>query len=221
MGIRFNCSNGHRLHVKAFLAGKRGICPKCGIKVDIPSAAIERGNLGRMGAPHAVAVSGLTPPAGNLQPPPAATVTPPAAEPPATIDSESSFSWHVRIPSGDQFGPADASTIRKWAAEGRIGPECKVWREGWEQWKPWNEVAQSFKAPNIGAPNIPSAEKAQAVDGVVALQAEINSEAGGAGDFQIETHQVAVRKKSHVLVYILLVACLGLLFPLVWVLRGS
>jgi hypothetical protein len=36
MGIRFFCPNGHRLHVKTFLAGKRGICPDCGMGVDIP-----------------------------------------------------------------------------------------------------------------------------------------------------------------------------------------
>ncbi len=37
MGIRFYCPNGHKLNVKAFLAGKRGICPHCGAKVQIPT----------------------------------------------------------------------------------------------------------------------------------------------------------------------------------------
>ncbi len=36
MGIRFYCPNGHRLHVKSFLAGKRGICPHCDARFDIP-----------------------------------------------------------------------------------------------------------------------------------------------------------------------------------------
>jgi GYF domain 2 len=36
MGIRFFCPNGHRLHVKTFLAGKRGVCPDCGLGVSIP-----------------------------------------------------------------------------------------------------------------------------------------------------------------------------------------
>jgi hypothetical protein len=36
MGIRFSCPNGHKLHVKEFLAGKRGICPECGAKFTIP-----------------------------------------------------------------------------------------------------------------------------------------------------------------------------------------
>jgi hypothetical protein len=37
MGIRFHCPNGHKLNVKTFLAGKRGICPHCGAKFEIPA----------------------------------------------------------------------------------------------------------------------------------------------------------------------------------------
>src|SRR5829696_8910632 len=36
MGIRFNCPSGHKLNVKEFLAGKRGVCPQCGAKFVIP-----------------------------------------------------------------------------------------------------------------------------------------------------------------------------------------
>ena len=36
MGIRFLCPNGHKLNVKAFLAGKRGICPQCDAKFLVP-----------------------------------------------------------------------------------------------------------------------------------------------------------------------------------------
>jgi hypothetical protein len=36
MGIRLQCPQGHKVHVKSFLAGKRGICPQCGAKFDIP-----------------------------------------------------------------------------------------------------------------------------------------------------------------------------------------
>jgi hypothetical protein len=36
MGIRFQCPNGHPIHVKSFLAGKRGICPHCEAKFIIP-----------------------------------------------------------------------------------------------------------------------------------------------------------------------------------------
>ena len=36
MGIRFLCPNGHKLNVKTFLAGKRGICPHWGATFEIP-----------------------------------------------------------------------------------------------------------------------------------------------------------------------------------------
>ena len=36
MGIRFYCPNGHKLNVKAFQAGQKGICPICGAKMPIP-----------------------------------------------------------------------------------------------------------------------------------------------------------------------------------------
>ena len=41
MGIRFLCPNGHKLNVKAFLAGQRGICPHCGERFVIPSESIK------------------------------------------------------------------------------------------------------------------------------------------------------------------------------------
>jgi hypothetical protein len=39
MGIRFSCPNGHKLNVKVFLAGKRGVCPQCGARFIIPTPA--------------------------------------------------------------------------------------------------------------------------------------------------------------------------------------
>lgn len=36
MGIRFFCPKGHKLHVKAFQAGKKGVCPDCGSRFVIP-----------------------------------------------------------------------------------------------------------------------------------------------------------------------------------------
>jgi hypothetical protein len=40
MGIRVTCPNGHKLHVKSHLAGKRGLCPKCGASTPIPAAPV-------------------------------------------------------------------------------------------------------------------------------------------------------------------------------------
>jgi hypothetical protein len=39
MGIVCHCPNGHRVKVKDFQAGKRGLCPHCGAKFSIPAAA--------------------------------------------------------------------------------------------------------------------------------------------------------------------------------------
>lgn len=40
MGIRFFCPNGHKLNVKSFQAGRKGFCPYCGVKVDIPTQSV-------------------------------------------------------------------------------------------------------------------------------------------------------------------------------------
>jgi len=56
MGIKFLCPNGHKMNVKAFLAGKRGKCPKCGASVRIPqeTPASDSGEdlLGDAGGPE-------------------------------------------------------------------------------------------------------------------------------------------------------------------------
>ena len=49
MGIRFLCPNGHKMNVKSFLAGRKGICPKCGIRVDIPRQSTVGGDDGSDG----------------------------------------------------------------------------------------------------------------------------------------------------------------------------
>ena len=36
MGIRCYCPNGHRLNIKSFLAGKKGVCPHCDARFRIP-----------------------------------------------------------------------------------------------------------------------------------------------------------------------------------------
>ncbi len=52
MGIRFLCPNGHKLNVKAFLAGKKAVCPKCGEKVLVPEQS-ELGTAGKRTSPQA------------------------------------------------------------------------------------------------------------------------------------------------------------------------
>ncbi|MGA2033955.1 MAG: DUF4339 domain-containing protein [Thermoguttaceae bacterium] len=47
MGIRFYCPNGHKLNVKEFQAGRRGICPYCGAKFQIPTQSTRPASKGK------------------------------------------------------------------------------------------------------------------------------------------------------------------------------
>ena len=49
MGIRFFCPNGHKLHVKSFQAGHKGICPFCGATIDIPLTSTRGSSKGSLG----------------------------------------------------------------------------------------------------------------------------------------------------------------------------
>jgi hypothetical protein len=69
MGIRFFCPNGHKLNVKAFQAGRRGICPHCGVSVEIPLQSTRPTSKER-GAP-----TGGRPSAGGDIPPPLPSAT--------------------------------------------------------------------------------------------------------------------------------------------------
>jgi hypothetical protein len=51
MGIRFKCPNGHKINVKAFLAGKRARCPECDAKVVVPYESQTTPTLSAMAAP--------------------------------------------------------------------------------------------------------------------------------------------------------------------------
>ena len=69
MGIRFYCPNGHKLNVKAFQAGRKGICPYCGAKIQIPTHSTRKsskdaraaGQRRRTGAQAGSAGAGFSP----------------------------------------------------------------------------------------------------------------------------------------------------------------
>ncbi|MBP5622998.1 MAG: hypothetical protein J6X44_13400, partial [Thermoguttaceae bacterium] len=42
MGIRFFCPNGHSLNVRAELAGEIGFCPKCQVRMLIPTESMRQ-----------------------------------------------------------------------------------------------------------------------------------------------------------------------------------
>ena len=141
MGIRFHCPNGHKLNVKSFQAGMRGICPYCGAKFTIPIV-----NTQPQSEPTDETVETVktidepeeNQPREDIQPPEVRSRPPeprrakksdadPLGEDPGAV-------WYVRPPSGGQFGPADAEVMRTWLKEGRVTPDSLVWREGWQDW---------------------------------------------------------------------------------------
>ncbi len=162
MGIKFHCPNGHRLNVKSFLAGKRGVCPKCGAKMRIPTASepalvhseldsevdeeesdashhpAKSNGSGAVAAPAATAATTADHAA-------AATADDPIAEAPAAI-------WYVRPPSGGQYGPARGEIMRRWIAEGRVSSDSLVWREGWTDWQNAGKLFPVLQAAGTATP---------------------------------------------------------------------
>ncbi len=173
MGIKFRChACDKKLHVKAFLAGKRGVCPKCGAKVRIPSASTE--------GTHEAAVSGReaeqavtraasarpaagqqvgTSAAGSPQPERAGSVaagaagsetrSSPARDP---ISEMPDAVWYVRPPTGGQFGPANGAVMRRWLNEGRVSADALVWREGWPDWQAAGPVFPALEGADLVGP---------------------------------------------------------------------
>src|SRR5262245_5988746 len=102
MGIRFNCPNGHKLNVKASLAGRRAICPECGAKLVVPgvAAGAEVGGANESAMSSAIGLP-LAMPSGIAtlgSAPAVATAVPPV--------TRSGAVWYVRPQGGGQYGPA-------------------------------------------------------------------------------------------------------------------
>lgn len=119
MGIKFLCDRcGKKLNVKAFLAGKRGICPKCGAKVKIPDDldnSVNKAGHSRVGA--AATSTGptqiqqptqpLAAPAAQAGPAPAAQVAYAAAPVATTMATPAAIP--ATVPAGVQSGGLAAS----------------------------------------------------------------------------------------------------------------
>jgi hypothetical protein len=146
MGIRFYCPNGHKLNVKDFQAGQMGICPFCGIKMQIPSKSVRPSSKEENQGFHCATIdSSAAGGASDRRMPPVGAGGPasPVAGPAGVADplaEDSELVWYVRPPSGGQFGPAVASVMKTWLAENRISDDSLVWREGWRDWQTAGDV---------------------------------------------------------------------------------
>ncbi|MEX0818235.1 MAG: DUF4339 domain-containing protein [Pirellulaceae bacterium] len=161
MGIRFYCPDcGRRLNIKAFLAGKRGICPHCDSRVLIPmesqlpadapkvrptssEAASREAAAVVTGATAQSAGSDVQQPASGSST--AAISLDPIAESPDSV-------WYVRPAAGGQYGPARGDVMRRWLSEGRVSADSMVWREGWEDWKLAGPMFPSLESVPSPAP---------------------------------------------------------------------
>lgn len=160
MGVRFECPNGHKLNVKAFLAGKRGICPHCDAKFIIPltsggqATAVES-------EPEPIAEASA-PPAESA--PVAASPAVPNAPPVKTETTPSPDVWYVRPAKGDeQFGPASTEAVRLWIAEGRVAPDSWVWKTGWTEWKFGSEAFAELQPQTTDLPKASVGDRAPAI----------------------------------------------------------
>lgn len=146
MGIRFLCPQGHKLHVKSFLAGRRGICPHCGARFYIPNQStpsLRVTEVPQRGKPQDAIAS-------------AQTVSSDAhSESVASADEHAHDGgdkprpglWYVRGPDGEQYGPADDRVIQRWIEEQRVSADAMVWRDGWDQWRRAGDVFQQDSQP--------------------------------------------------------------------------
>jgi hypothetical protein len=223
MGIRFYCPNGHRLHVKSFLAGKRGICPHCATRFRIPlDSEIPRGspkvkpdsqaaeaaaaaNGKRQGAVAAIVATSTEKPQGqviNLS-------LDPIAEAPDAV-------WYVRPPSGGQYGPAKGEVMRRWILEGRVSADSLVWREGWSDWTTAGPVFPTLNSGNsTPAASLPKRE-------AVSLQLQpAASDSPSAPRQAAVTARAAPQPKSLATVIILGLIVLALVVVLVMVLSAK
>jgi hypothetical protein len=145
MGVRFECPQGHKLHVKAHLAGQRGICPECGMRFIVPSFSGGR-------VAEAPAGDGSRGSSGYVSVAMESTATFDAALENVEASGDNSVAWYVRPAAGGQFGPIDTAGFRQWVEEGRVGADAWIWRSGWADWRPGGEAVKALAAERPRTP---------------------------------------------------------------------
>lgn len=119
MGIRFYCPQGHKLNVKSFLAGKKGFCPHCNAKVDIPLRSTRPSSKEdkQKSVPSVMSVP-LAGPAGGV-----ATVTTdaPLARPVAAPTGAAPMALPLSSPSARPAAPEPAATATAGAMPKMLG----------------------------------------------------------------------------------------------------
>ncbi|HEV3341348.1 MAG TPA: DUF4339 domain-containing protein [Pirellulales bacterium] len=186
MGIKFNCpACGRPLNVKSELAGKRGRCPKCQAKIDIPAedsgadapAATQLTESPGAGPGTQPTSTDAAPSGGSVSSTVAAASAAGgsgsvvAEEPTKTwvasqaagndpIGEAPNLQWYAMPPgAANQYGPASGEEFRVWMKEGRIPADALVWRQDWPEWKRAGAVFPQLAAPAAVA-SLPAATAA-------------------------------------------------------------
>jgi uncharacterized protein YlaI len=223
MGIRFYCPDcGRRLNIKAFLAGKRGICPHCDSRVQIPlesqlpadAPKIRPTSDGAPTIPIASATATATARSAIpvIQQPATLPTSNSALSDPITESPDSV--WYVRPSAGGQYGPARGDVMRRWLTEGRVSADSMVWREGWEDWKLAGPIFPSLDA-------VPSSTKPAAVKPAPSFLVPDDEEQDISKPVAAPARRVVTKKKSIAPLIILGLLIVVLLVVTVVILRGS
>ena len=155
MGIVTFCPHGHRINVKDSFAGRKGLCPTCGAKFQIP-AAEGAGAPAAHGLPTArlldvaadvvatlprVLPFEAAPPAAEpaFEPPAAALAPPPPMLHPALAERPD-LEWCIAFPGGEPTEPLSAASMQAWLESGQVTGTEVVWRSDWPEWRPARDV---------------------------------------------------------------------------------
>jgi hypothetical protein len=147
MGIKFHCPNGHKLNVKSFLAGKRGICPKCHVRMRIPMESESEVGMQVVASASAKKVliqsatgngNGATGGVALLQ-----------ADEIQTLLNDPERTWHMSAEDGAQFGPASGAEMKVWLADDRVSSNSHVWCDNWDEWRVAGDVFPQLRMENL------------------------------------------------------------------------
>ncbi len=198
MGIRFLCPNGHKLNVKAFLAGKRGVCPDCGARFTIPQRSTGEAVPEMIKEASVKADAADLPVSSAGSPAPLTSASDPITAAPDAV-------WYVRPQAGGQYGPAAGDLMRQWLEEGRVAADSLVWRDGWPDWMAAGEVFATLGNGHSQAPG----------------QIEIDFEAEPAGPVSAPLGVARRRRNSKSIVLWLLAAAVLLAILMVFLFMKS
>jgi hypothetical protein len=160
VGIVSFCPQGHRVKVKAHLAGRKGICPTCGARFRIPltsafapgsvspPAPLPAARLVSLDAALAADLPRVVP--LSVDAPQATAVDPaladevhvecephePSAPAHPLIAERPDLAWCLAVAGGKASDPLAAPAMQAWLESGAATGNELVWRADWADWRP-------------------------------------------------------------------------------------